>query len=358
MTAPTSSDRDHSQTLAQQVQQAFETDMPLALRGAGTKHFLGETGTAEHNLELTTHRGILHYEPGELVLTARAGTPLVDIQASLAEAGQCLAFEPPAFGAHATLGGTIATNLSGPARPFTGAARDFVLGARIINGRGEILSFGGEVMKNVAGYDLSRLMAGAFGTLGVLLDISLKVLPQPRTTVTQVFEHDRDTALQQFSAWGRRPWPITAAYWEDGRTYLRLAGATSAVTAARDTLGGEALAGQAVFWADVGEQRRAVLAGDRPLWRLSLPPATAALDTDRVAAVGWGGALRWLKSDEEATGLRAWVSRLGGHATLYRGDAPSRLQPLAGPLAAAHTRLKASLDPAGILNPGRLYAQL
>lgn len=354
---PDSINRDDSQAFAERIQQAFETDTPLALHGAGSKHFLGETGTAEHSLDVTAHRGIIRYEPGELILTARAGTRLADIQATLAEAGQCLAFEPPAFGDNATLGGTIATNLSGPARPFSGAARDFVLGARLINGRGEILHFGGEVMKNVAGYDLSRLMAGAFGTLGLLLDISLKVLPQPRTVVTQVFEQDQASAIQQFSTWGRRPWPITGAYWENGRTYLRLAGATSAVTAARDALGGDTLDEQAMFWADVREQRRDCLAGDRPLWRLSLPPATPDLETDDVAAIDWGGSLRWLQSDQDPTQLRDWVSRLGGHASLYRGSTPSRLQPLSAPLATVHTRLKESLDPAGILNPGRMYPQ-
>lgn len=358
MTSPAASNDDIGEALAEQVQQAFEAGTSLALRGTGSKDFLGEAGTAGQSLDVTGHRGIVRYEPGELVLTARAGTPLAEIEATLAEAGQCLPFEPPCFGAGATLGGTIATNLSGPARPFTGAARDFILGARIINGRGEILRFGGEVMKNVAGYDLSRLMAGAFGTLGVLLDISLKVLPQPRAAATQVFEQDQTRAIRQFSEWGLKPWPISGAYWEDGRTYLRLAGAKSSVTAAQNTLGGDTLADHESFWADVREQRRDVFAGDRALWRLSLPPATPALDMDGVEAIDWGGALHWLKHDVDEGWLRGRVAQLGGHATLYRGDAQSRLQPLASPLMTVQKRLKDALDPAGILNPGRMYAEL
>lgn len=355
---PTDCDQDQSEALAERLRQAAETGTPVALRGSGSKAFLGEAGSAEQSLDMTGHRGIVSYEPGELVLTARAGTPLSEIRTTLAAAGQCLAFEPPGFGDSATLGGTIACNLSGPARPFTGAARDFVLGVRIINGRGEILRFGGEVMKNVAGYDLSRLMAGAFGTLGALLDVSLKVLPLPRTTATQVIEQDQTTAIRQFAEWGLRPWPISGAYWENGRTYLRLAGATSSVEAARKALGGDTLADQEDFWADVREQRRSVFGGDLPLWRLSLPPATAALDMPGIQAIDWGGALRWLKSDQDETQLRAQISRFGGHTSVYRGNVKSRLHPLAGPLMAVQKRLKDAMDPAGILNPGRMYAEL
>jgi len=349
-------DKDCTDDLAAQVAAAFEAATPLAICGAGTKSFLGEQPDIDQRLDLTAHRGIVSYEPGELVLTVRAGTPLTDIEAALDNAGQSLAFEPPHFGEGATIGGTIATNLSGPARPFTGAARDFVLGTRIINGRGEPLRFGGEVMKNVAGYDVSRLMAGAFGTLGVLLEVSLKVLPVPRSSQTRVFEHDQTTALRQFSQWGLKPWPITAATWVDGRTYLRLAGASSSVAAAATALGGDALSEDAVFWRDIREQQHAFFNTDTPLWRLSVPPAITSLDLDGQTMIDWGGALRWLSSPLSEQQVRECVARHGGHATLYRGDAVSRLHPLPHAMQAVQTRLKASLDPAGILNPGRMYA--
>lgn len=349
-------DNDIAESLAAAVTEAFENSAPLAIRGSGTKAFLGESGSAEQSLDITGHRGVVSYEPGELVITARAGTPLADIERTLADSGQALAFEPPYFGDAATLGGTIATNLAGPARPFTGAARDFVLGARIINGRGEILRFGGEVMKNVAGYDLSRLMAGAFGTLGVLLDVSLKVLPRPRAQVTQRFEQDQTAAIQNFCQLGRKPWPITASYWEDGTTYLRLAGAASSVSAAQKSLGGEMLSDDVAFWRDVREQQRPLFTDAKSLWRLSVAPATPVLDIAGTTAMDWGGALRWLAGNDDEQGIRQRISQHGGHATVYRGQASSRLHPLSHPMMAVHTRLKNALDPAGILNPGRMYA--
>lgn len=348
---------DRTDELAGVVQSAFDDHQPLLIKAGGSKSFLGESGEGEA-LDLSAHRGVVSYEPGELVLTARAGTPLAEIETLLAESHQALPFEPPHFGDSATLGGTIATGVSGPARPYTGAARDFVLGTRIINGRGEILRFGGEVMRNVAGYDLSRFMAGAFGTLGVLLDISLKVLPQPRVQTTLVFEHDRATALQQFSDWGLHPWPITGAYWEDGYTYLRLAGAESSVAAARTTLGGDHMADDTGFWRAVGELERPVLDDDQPLWRLSVPPAAPALDIEGIRAIDWGGAQRWLVSGADATTIREAAAAQGGHASLYRGGHSPRFQPLPPAMLALQQRLKQSLDPRRILNRGRLYTEL
>ncbi|ROO32402.1 glycolate oxidase subunit GlcE [Salinisphaera orenii] len=345
---------DLSRELSERVADAAAREAPLAIRGGGTKAFLGERAEGEA-LDVTGHRGIVSYEPGELVLTARAGTPLTKIEAALADAGQMLPFEPPHHGANATLGGTIAAGMSGPGRPFFGAARDLVLGTRIVNGRGEDLRFGGEVMKNVAGYDLSRLMAGAHGTLGVLLEISLKVLPAPRARATRVFEHDAATAIEQINAWQRKPWPITAAYWEDGRTYLRLAGAQSSVDSAIRALGGEALTDDGTFWQSVREQTREFFEGDDPLWRLSVAPATPMMDLEGPTALDWAGAQRWLRSAAPAETVRAAVSSHSGHASIHRGDASPRFHPLPKALMALHRRIKQSVDPAGILNRGRLY---
>lgn len=348
---------DLTDALAQRVAEAQASGERLAIQGSGSKTFLGEAvdEAMASPLDMTGHCGIVDYQPGELVLTARAGTPLAEIEAALAAESQQLAFEPPHYGDNATLGGTIAAGVSGPARPFAGAARDFVLGTRIINGRGEVLRFGGEVMKNVAGYDLSRLMAGAFGTLGVLLDVSLKVLPAPRFVCTQVFECDAATAIQRFSAWGQKPWPITAAYWEDGCAYLRLAGAASAVEAARQALGGDGLEAGDMFWRDVREQNRAVFVNDeRPLWRLSLAPATPMLGLDDIVAIDWGGAQRWLASNAPATDIRNVIAAQGGHASVRRGPATPRQHPLSAALLGVQQRLKQSMDPAGILNIGRL----
>ncbi|MGN8197542.1 glycolate oxidase subunit GlcE [Salinisphaera sp. RV14] len=346
---------DLTEALAAQVAEAHHSRSPLALTGGGSKPFLGEALDRDAAaLELGAHRGIVSYDCGELVITARAGTPLAEIEAALDAEGQRLAFEPPHYGEAATLGGTIATGVSGPSRPYAGAARDFVLGTRIINGRGEVLRFGGEVMKNVAGYDLSRLMVGAFGTLGVLLEISLKVLPAPRFTRTRVFEYDQAAAIERFNTWGLKPWPITGAYWEDGRAYLRLSGAESSVRAAMETLGGETLAEDDTFWTDVREHRRVFFTNNRsPLWRLSVAPATPPLDLVGETVMDWGGAQRWLISDRPAETVREAVAAHGGHASVYRGAISPRQHPMPAPLLRLHKRLKQSMDPAGILNPGR-----
>jgi len=354
-----SNDDDLTQWLSERVTQAFTDNRPLVIRGGNSKSFLGEAVANGDDLDVTGHRGIVSYEPGELVLTARAGTPLAEVEAALAEQSQMLAFEPPHYGEGATLGGTIAAGVSGPARPFTGSARDFVLGARIINGRGEPLRFGGEVMKNVAGYDLSRLMAGAFGTLGVLLDISLKVLPVPRDQVTLIFDKDADAALAHFSECLLKPWPITGAYWEARRSYLRLAGAATSVESAATKLGGERLQDDQRFWQDIREHRSAFFDDDRPLWRLSVAPATPVLDIPGDCVVDWGGAQRWLLSDADADTIRQRATDLGGHASLYsRRDGATvcpRFHPLSKPMMAVQKRVKDSLDPSGILNRGRLY---
>ncbi len=353
-------DNDSSERIAAEVRAAADAGTALAIVGGNSKHFLGRHVQATP-LAVADHRGILAYEATELTLTARAGTPLHEVEQTLAAQGQHLPFEPPAFGETATLGGTIACGLSGPRRPYAGAARDFVLGARIVNGHGEILRFGGAVMKNVAGYDLSRLMVGAMGTLGVLLDVSLKVLPRPACERTLQFDLPAADAIRRANEWAARPLPLSAVVHIDGRLLVRLSATPGGVEHATRLLGGEPLEDDERFWQDWREQRHAFFADERPLWRLSVPATTEALALAGECAIDWGGALRWLRSDAPAEEIRAVVRRAGGHATLLRAgphadDTP--FQPLDEALQRLHQRLKMALDPRRVLNPGRLYADL
>lgn len=354
-------DQDVTSELRDQVRAAIEERRALCLRGSGSKRFLGRLPEGER-LELAAHRGVLEYQPRELVIRARAATPLAEIETALAEQGQCLPFEPPHFGPGATLGGTIAAGLSGPARPYCGAARDLVLGTRILNGRAEVLRFGGEVMKNVAGYDVPRLMSGAFGTLGVLLDISLKVMPAPVARETRVFACDAPEALERLRRWALRPLPIDASCHYGERLWVRVSGSWRGVEAAGARLGGERLDAEAAcaLWQEIREQRHAFFATAQPLWRLSLPAETPALDLPGAQLIEWGGAQRWLRGSPDVQRLRTEIARLGGHVTLFRAaDASARtgavFQPLSPPLLALHRRLKQAFDPQGIFNPGRLF---
>ena len=349
-------DADLTESLRERSRDAAEGGTPLAITGGGTKDFLGRITQAER-FDVSAHRGIVTYEPTELVLSARGGTPLAEVEAALEERGQMLAFEPPAFGEAATIGGTIATGLSGPARPYAGAARDFVLGTRVLNGRGEALRFGGEVMKNVAGYDVSRLMTGAFGTLGVLLEVSLKVLPRPAAVRTLAFDMTAAEAIGRCNAWAARPIPVTGACHDGERLHVRLAGTEGGVAAAARALGGENVDGNA-FWTALREHTLPFFTrAGATLWRISVPPGAAMTDPAGDTLVDWGGALRWVRTDVAAEEVRAAAARAGGHATLFRGGdrTGAVFHPLAPAVRALHERIKAAFDPAGIFNPGRMY---
>ncbi|MGF6330052.1 FAD/FMN-containing dehydrogenase [Pseudomonas sp. BS3782 TE3695] len=347
-------DVDASEALLEQVKQAQENATPLRIQGGNTKAFLGREVAGEI-LDTRVHRGIVSYDPTELVISVRAGTPLSELFAALDAQGQMLPCEPPSFGEGATVGGMIATGLSGPRRPWSGSVRDFVLGTRVISGLGTHLRFGGEVMKNVAGYDLSRLMVGSYGCLGVLTEVSLKVLPKPRQCLSISLDIDCARALDNLAQWGQQPLPISAACHDGQRLYLRLEGGEGSVTAAHQRLGGDPL--DSGYWSDLNEQRLDFFNEGLPLWRLSLPNNLGPLDLPGEQLIDWGGAQRWLKS--AADNIQSRALELGGHATCFsHGVSETPFQPLAPALLRYHRQLKAQLDPQGLFNPGRMYAEL
>lgn len=341
---------------------------PLRITGHGSKDFYGEApvGAVLSTLALN---GITAYEPSELFISALAGTPLADVEARLAPAQQRLAFEPPRFGGRGTVGGMVAAGLSGPSRAALGSVRDHLLGAVIINGRGELLSFGGTVMKNVAGFDVSRVLAGAMGQLGLITEVTLKVLPLPAAMATLRFDFNQSTALMALNRWGGEPLPVEASAWWDGALVLRLAGANAAVEAARAKLGGDVIPADlaASFWTGLRDQsdeffvgaERAVAGGAR-LWRLSLPSTAPELKLHGEQLIEWGGAQRWVVTPLPPAAVRDAAAGVGGHATLFRAldKGAGVFAPLSAPLAAIHRRLKASFDPHGVFNPGRLYPDL
>lgn len=336
---------------------------PLRLKGGGSKDFYGGPLRGEV-LDTRGYSGIIGYEPTELVVTARAGTPLAEIESALAARRQVLACEPPHFGA-ATIGGAVAAGLSGPRRAVAGSVRDYVLGVKLMDGEGRELIFGGQVMKNVAGFDVSRLIAGSLGTLGLILEVSLKVLPLPLAEATLRFELPQDRALDAMNRWAGQPVPLAATCWQGDVLTLRLCGAQAAITAACEKLGGERVADSeaANFWAALREQSNAFFAGPdthAPLWRLSLPSVTPPLGLPGPQLIEWGGAQRWLRGAVDVASLREMAAKAGGHATLFRGGDKTGgvFSPLSPGLMEVHRRLKQSFDPYGVFNPGRLYPEL
>ncbi len=350
--------------LVDRVQTARQRKSPLNIIGGGTKAFYGGPPQGDA-LDVRALRGISSYEPSELVVTVRAGTPLLELETVLAEQGQCLPFEPPRFAAEGTVGGMVAAGLSGPARVSAGGVRDYVLGATLLNGRAELLHFGGTVMKNVAGYDVSRALAGSMGELGVICEVSLKVLPRPPATLTLRLEADQASAIRRVNEWGGQPLPLNASAWWDGMLVLRLSGAVAAVQAARVKIGGEEisepLAG--TFWTGLRDHRdeffigahKAVQAG-ATLWRLSVPATTPPLKLSGEQLLEWGGAQRWLCTSAPAATLREAAAAAGGHAVIFCSldKSAGAFAPLKAPLDRIQRKLKAAFDPEGIFNVGRL----
>ena len=345
------------QEFRDRIASATTSKSALRIRGNGTKDWYGQSLDGDV-LDTTAYSGIVSYDPTELVITARAGTPLREIGAALSENKQMLAFEPPRFDGLATIGGIVASGLSGPRRQAVGSVRDFVLGSALMDGKGDVLNFGGEVMKNVAGYDVSRLLAGSLGTLGLILEVSLKVLPRPFAQHSLQFAMSEEEALHQVNVWGGQPLPVSATCWHDGQLAVRLSGAQAAVDAAIAKMGGTELPDADAFWDRLREQQHAFFA-DAPqgLWRVSVPTVAPALNLPGQQLIEWGGAQRWLKTSADAATIRAAAIAAGGHATLYKGGDKSVgvFQPLAPAVARIHRNLKNAFDPAGIFNPRRMY---
>ncbi|MEN9868740.1 MAG: glycolate oxidase binding subunit [Pseudomonadota bacterium] len=358
----------------QQVQNATHERRALRLRGGGSKDWYGQSLTGDI-LDTRAWQGVVAYQPAELVLTARCGTSLAELETLLAQHGQMLAFEAPYFGndqSTATLGGMVAAGLAGPRRISCGCVRDFVLGVQVLDGQGQLLDFGGQVMKNVAGYDVSRSMAGAMGTLGLLLQVSLKVLPRPAQEVSLRFAMDQAQGVQQVNQWLGQALPVSASCWVNGVLSVRLSGASAAVQEARQRLGGEVLDDDAAkrFWASLREQQHAFFApvmtqgdaaddGAACLWRLALPPLAAPLDFAGPQLIEWAGGQRWcIGTVADVERLRAQASARGGHATLFRASSKTVpvFQAVAPALAAIQARVRARFDPAGIFNPQRMGA--
>ena len=353
-------DADHSEAIIAALRDARERQSPVYINGGGSKRDLIGRRCDATELDISAHRGITAYHPGELVITARAGTPLAEIVATLAEQKQILSFEPPLFGGKATLGGTLACNLSGPGRPWGGSIRDMVLGVQMINGKCERLTFGGQVMKNVAGYDVSRLQAGALGTLGVLTEVSLKVLPRPQQTLTLRYAMPAGEALQTMNRRAGEPKPLSGAFWLQDQLYLRLSGAASAVESTALQWGGERVDDDQALWQGLREMTLPFFAGSAPLWRFSVQSSAHFAANFGPTLIDWGGAQRWVQGDQNREQLDSAAASAGGHVSLFRGgDRHSEVRP---PLNTVERRLqqqlKLSFDPDTILNPGRLYSWL
>ncbi len=347
-------DRDDSERLLAAVASAAANDQPLAIYGRGSKTFLAPSAIGSM-LAVGDHSGVIDYRHDELVLTARAGTPLVELRRILASQQQMMAFDPPSFAGDGSLGGAVATGLSGPGRPWYGAVRDAVLGVTLISGRAERLVFGGQVMKNVAGYDVSRLVTGAFGTLGALLDISVKVMPRPQHESTRAFAVDRDTALANVVAWARSPVPLSATCHVDGVLHVRLSGTEKGVRAAAAQLGGEELPYAAEFWDSLRDQTHPFFGGGR-CYRVALPPAAAFPPLEGAWLTEWGGAQRWFRSAATREQVDLAARRLGGHATEFRN--PETAQPFDKGALKYYRRLKDAFDPKAIFNRGRLFQEI
>ena len=375
------------QPFIERIRAATAARTPLAIRGGGSKDFYGTPVDGER-LDTAPLAGILNYEPSELFVTVGAGTPLAELEAVLAEQRQCLPFEPPHFAhggatSRATVGGMVAAGLSGPSRASVGCVRDYVLGAAMLNGRGEPLRFGGTVMKNVAGYDVSRVLAGSMGQLGLITELSLKVLPLPPAEATLEFACTQAEALTLLHGWGGQPWPLNASAWQasgdgpGGTLWLRLRGALAAVESACKHLGGERRthAHAAEDWAALRDQRSPffdrALADGLALWRVSVPQTAPVLALPGQPLLEWHGGQRWYALPVDAAGtVREAARAAGGHATLFiaprasgagaagRFDSksPDRFDSISPALARIQQALRERFDPAGIFNPGRLLA--
>ena len=345
---------DQQDLIVTQVEAALDDRRPLAIHGGNSKAFYGYPAQGD-SLDVSGHSGVVEYDPGELVITCRAGSLLADIRSTLKENGQHLPFEPPAFGERATIGGTVACGFSGPRRPWSGSLRDYLLGVKLVNGSGVVAQYGGQVMKNVAGYDVSRLVAGSMGTLGVVLEVSFKVLPVPARELTLGFECDQAEAIRRINEWAGQPLPLSGAFWSNGRLQVRLSGAESETGRAAQRLQADYVSEDSQAWLELREQQSEFFTAPGDLWRLSLPPAMEPLELGGDCLVDWGGAQRWVRSPLPAEKIREQAARSGGHATLFKGNGNGeRFQRFLSIFLKLHKRIKQAFDPHGLFNPYRM----
>jgi glycolate oxidase FAD binding subunit len=360
--------QDIAQELQQEVEQAYKEKYPLTIVGGNSKYFYGNfADSADGNsdsriLSIAAYSGVVEYESNELVITVRAGTPLQEVKEILAAQGQMLAFEPPAYGPSATIGGTIACGFSGSRRIFNGSARDFVLGCKVLTGKAEVIEFGGQVIKNVAGYDVSRLMVGAMGTLGVLLEISMKVLPLPESELTIAMPAKVNEAIDIMNARAGQALPLSAASYDGEAVVMRFSSTEQGIKHVESQIAGDVLTQGLEYWRQLNEHEHFFFEDEIPLWRLSLAPATLHLGVPGSWVFDWGGALRWLKTDLDPRHVRDAVAAEGGHATLFRHgrmwqqeEGFSVFHPLSEGLSVLHQKMKTAFDPEKILNRHRFY---
>lgn len=354
-------DNDISTELQKQVVDAISNKEPLFIHAGKSKLFYGNDVNGK-SLDISPHTGIISYEPTELCITVRAGTRLSEIQKLLAEKQQILPFEPPLYTKDATIGGAIATGISGPRRAYTGSIRDAILGVQMINGNAEIVNFGGQVMKNVAGYDLSRLMVRSQGILGVILSVSLRLLPKPSHDLTIRFDVNQQEGLDFFQNLRSQQIPVSATVWFDQQAYIRLSGSTETLENSQQLIKGDVLTDAKDFWREIRDQHYHFFGRtDKPLWRLSLPPGSNQISRiDDNILIEWSGAQRWVNSNMPANIIQSIAKSRNGFATLFRGNLPEtpHFPTLDEPLMLLHKQLKNKMDPHGVFNPSRMYENL
>ncbi len=345
--------------IKEQISDAIEQEQLLKIIGGNSKAFLGRN-ISGIPVDVADYKGITSYEPTELYITAKAGTLLSDVNRALAEQGQMLAFEPPVVNERTTIGGIVATGLSGPRRPYSGSVRDFVLGVRCINGLGKEMSFGGQVMKNVAGYDLSRLMTGSFGTLGIILEVTFKVLPIPEFELTACQPMSIQEALDIMQALSAKALPVSASCYDGQMLFVRFSGNEKVVRSTLKDFDLEEYSNGNHFWNELRNYQLPFFKLGSPIWRLSVP-STADLDFDEDKyLIDWGGAQYWIASERPANELFAMAGEAGGSALLFHGGDRSGkvFQPLPNSIFKLQQEIKKAFDPHHILNPGIMYANL
>ncbi|MDE2423560.1 MAG: glycolate oxidase subunit GlcE [Betaproteobacteria bacterium] len=335
------------------IKDCAERQRTIGIKGSSSKAFW-VAPVADEALVMTHYQGIIDYEPSELVMTVKAGTSLLEVMNTLDKEGQVLPFEPPVFNHAGTIGGMVASGLSGPRRAYAGSLRDYVLGVRLIDGLGQDLHFGGRVIKNVAGFDVSRLMAGALGSLGVISEVSLKVMPKPQYEKTISLTMSESQAIHTMNELASKPYPLSATSYAQGELRIRLSGAEVAVKSAHAEIGGELLEDAEPWWQSIRNQSASCFDSQKPLWRLSVKSTAKPLGLSGQCLIEWGGALRWINSEHTPSQIFKVAEEARGHAQLFRKGNPNK--PLSSPLSAAlipiHQRLKNNFDPKGIFNPG------